>query len=289
MWFATSDDKRCRGSKAYLHSSFDQDSSAARVSQKLTAKYPTIHSDYLTDTDEEWMSYLKESLKLSAIPRLVTLAADTSRMSFSLSEEFKYLFRECHTADVVQVLNDNWRTYSSWIEPDATQPNIDRLLSCKTRLLNDLKGTAVKTRNGISSLCKTIFPNLDVFLEEQLQLPILDLEKTKNKLLRQRLGLFGVIVEADIDYYLFCLRWLANQHSPATTILCYVYEQIQSRYDGNEELIEYVDDPSLHKIETDDYKICLQTGRTHISEFHVIKRSSANSLGHYRRMRKKEH
>ena len=248
LWFATSDDKRCKGSRLYLHSSCAQDSAAARVSQKLTTKYPTIHGDYLADTNEEWMSFLKDDLKLSAIPRLVTPTVHTSYGFFSFSEEFKYLFRECHTADVIKVLNDNWRTYSTWLEPDTTQSQGCTFLSSVISLLHDIQNTVVKTRNGNSSLSKTVFPNLDPFLEEQLPLPILDLEDPRNKLLRQRLSAFGVVVEADIDYYLFCLRWLANQHSPSHEILCHIYERIQLWYDGHEDLVEYVDYPSLHKV-----------------------------------------
>ena len=270
LWFATSDDKRCKGSRLYLPSSFDQDSSAARVSQKLTAKYPTIHSDYFADSDEAWIVYLQEGLRLSAIPRLVIPAAVTSNQSFSLSTEFVYLFRECNIADIVQILNDNWHIYSFWLEPDTTHQPGSAFSKSRVRLLDDIKRTAVQTRNGGFPLSETVFPNIDTFMEEQLPLPVLDIENSKSKLLRQRLCAFGVFVEADINYYLFCLRRLNTSSSPAHEILCHIYEQIQSRYDGNEDYVEYVENLSLLIFHADTCKVCLPGRRAHIFDSETI-------------------
>lgn len=62
--------------------------------------------------------------------------------------------------------------------------------------------------------------------------------------LRERLSLFGVYVENNLDYYLSCLYYLQEQCSPDFETIAHVYEQVQSRYDENEEFVEYVTDHS---------------------------------------------
>jgi len=252
LWFATSNDRRCKGSSLYIPGSLSDSSentATARVFRKLTTKYPTIHGDCMTDMDTDWILFLTTTLKLSKIPRLVTYAAGISKGPFSLSGEFKFLFRECSASDVLHVLNENWHTYGTWIESDAAQPQDDDFSLSRITLVNSIENTIVHTRNGPSRLYTTVFPLLDAYLEEHLSsLPVLDIDEPKDKVLRRRLSLFSVLVENNIDYYLYHLRQLKDQHSPPFEILSYVYEQIQLRYDTDEDIIEYVNSINLLQV-----------------------------------------
>lgn len=242
LWFATSNDERCKGSRLYIPGSVSygsEDSASARVFKKLATKYPIIHDAYMTNTQRDWKVFLIETLKLSTIPRLVTYSVDTKRDSFALSEEFKFLFRECDTSDILHVLNENWHTYSEWIESDITPFQDSGPSSSREALVNAIKATIVKTGDRLSCLSETVFPGLDAYLEEHLpSLPVLDIETPKDRSLRRRLSLFGILVENDVDYYLFCLRRMQVEYSPDLEILSHVYEHIQIRYNGNEDRVD---------------------------------------------------
>jgi hypothetical protein len=54
------------------------------------------------------------------------------------------------------------------------------------------------------------------------------------------LSYFGVIIKADIHYYLRCLISISGEHCPDVDSVAYIYEQIQARYKENEGLIGYV-------------------------------------------------
>jgi hypothetical protein len=56
------------------------------------------------------------------------------------------------------------------------------------------------------------------------------------------LSYFGVIIKADVQYYLRCLISISEEHRPDVDSIAYIYEQIQARYRENEELIRYVSD-----------------------------------------------
>ncbi|KAK4443440.1 hypothetical protein QBC34DRAFT_311031 [Podospora aff. communis PSN243] len=46
LWFATTDDGRCKGSQLYIRGDYKPDSATARIFDKLRQKYPTIRDNY---------------------------------------------------------------------------------------------------------------------------------------------------------------------------------------------------------------------------------------------------
>ena len=74
LWFATMQDKRCRGRKLYIPGSIEKDSPAARIFSQLQKHYAVIHNDYVEAfaLDADWPIWLVSNLGLSMVPRLIT-------------------------------------------------------------------------------------------------------------------------------------------------------------------------------------------------------------------------
>lgn len=226
LWFATSDNGRCKGSRLYFRGQYGKDSCTARVFQQLEKNFPILHPDYAAcrPGDKSWHSFLTDSLHLSAIPRLVSLAKADSK-PFRLSDEFRYIFRICHPSDVLGVLNEHWHTYSRWLEADGS-----------AMLLNDIADVTVRTSSGPTLLRYTVLPGLDQRLNSD-HIPILEFDRPVNELQKERLSRFGIAVFAGVQYYLSCLKSISTQFRPDIDSLSYIYEQIQERYDGNEDFV----------------------------------------------------
>lgn len=185
-----------------------------------------------TDVDS-FKSYLISTLRLSSIPRLVT-HLDNRR--FTLSEEFKFLFRECPVSDVLHLLVEHWNEYSEWIEMDTHKRHNPVQVESHENLLKDMRNSLVRTQHGLKSLRQIILSSLDPHIK-RLEIPVttIDIEGSEDRSLRRKLGLLGIKVEADLDYYLSCLFSLADQGgSPEQNAILHVYEHIQSRYEDDE-------------------------------------------------------
>lgn len=63
---------------------------------------------------------------------------------------------------------------------------------------------------------------------------------------------FGVIMKEDVHYYLRCQIAISEEHRPDVDNVAYIYEKIQARYKGNEELIKYVSHNVLYFLSTDN-------------------------------------
>lgn len=271
MWFMSSENTLTGGSQLYIPGGSTEDSATSRVLEKLFKRYPTLHDDYLSDgpvtkassnivdrskgfdkktheagqgahelssDNADWRNYLIKALHLSEIPKLVIWPREISGL-FLPSGHFKYLFAECQTRDVLSVLSDNWHSYSQWIETDSPLKNDSHWSKSRTQLISDLKNTFVSTKDGTPArLRDTVIPGLDRVLDDDSLLPLLDIYKPEDKVLRQRLTNFGVITDNDINYYIYCLKTLRGQQDPSTETVSYVYEQLQDRYDNNEDKIE---------------------------------------------------
>jgi hypothetical protein len=164
--------------------------------------------------------------------------ADTKK-TFALSEEFTFMFRECHTADILQLLRDNWHHYSLWIDGAHMKWQNTDFLASSTQLRNSLGACIVQSAKGPLPLQETVLPMIDPHLDEGCLIPAVDI---KDPQLPEwtLLSYFGVIIKGDIHYYLRCLFAISEEHSPDVDSVAYIYEQIQARYKGNEELIRYV-------------------------------------------------
>ncbi|KAK7425535.1 hypothetical protein QQZ08_007976 [Neonectria magnoliae] len=201
LWFATSDDKRCKGLNLYMRGNLMRSSPAARVFDRLLERIPTIHPDYVTGTesqvhdrpslqetrgsqpkglnttiaskpyDTDFRSYLTKRLQVSQVPRLVTV--DPISKAFQLSEDFKYLLAECPVADTLHVLLGNWRFYSEWLESEVSEKQTPQLASMRKDLVRAIGGTIIKTSQGPLPLRGTFLPNLDTVTEDTI-LPTLE-------------------------------------------------------------------------------------------------------------------
>ncbi|OPB40492.1 hypothetical protein A0O28_0005710 [Trichoderma guizhouense] len=314
LWFATSDDKRCKGSKLYIYDNPKNDPSTRRVFEKLQKRFPMLHEDYLDqlkgfrasqisrvstsavskmpthDIDKGESSfpekcgssknltlgdyqsqddmsdtfrnrkiiYLRDTLHLSTIPRLVVSHQTDLKVEFDMSEDFKFILSECSISDVFQILNDNWGYYSKWLgseslydrsrirRKDATKrPRCDaydyEVLYEKSRkkLIKDIGDTEVKLESGRSALGKTFLPNLDSKVDLDVDLPILKLHNANSKAMQERIARFGITVEASIHYYMASLESIHKTHAtaPPRGALSHIYKNIESLYDDNEEYI----------------------------------------------------
>lgn len=321
LWFATSDDKRCKGSKLYIYDNPKNDPSTRRVFENLQKRFPMLHEDYLNqlkgfrasqisrvstsavskmpthDIDkgqstipeecgssknltlsdyqsQDDMSdtfqnrkiiYLRDTLHLSTIPRLVVSHQTDPKAEFDMSEEFKFILSECSISDVFQILNDNWGYYSKWLGSESLydQSNSDdkgssriwithaakrtrsdaydyEVLYEKSRkkLIKDIGDTEIKLESGRSALGKTFLPNLDTIVDRDVDLPILKLHNANSKAMQERITRFGITVEANAHYYMASLESIHKTHAtaPPMDALSHIYNKLQSLYDDNNDI-----------------------------------------------------
>ncbi|KAI1426993.1 hypothetical protein F5Y12DRAFT_793314 [Xylaria sp. FL1777] len=265
LWFATQGNGRCQGSRLYMDKQEQEEACEDPILKKLRAKFPVIHEGYMEarnadpsleeswmpvalitgcdvafnfynttlvskengESSQAWTAYLIDSLGISPIPRLAYPIPNSSSKGQELSEEFRYLVAKCPIADILNFVNDNWHTYGKDIE------------SFSSEVPKKLRELVVDTSIGPSRLENTFLPNLDTLIEDEVGIPILKLQKSKDRTLRRRLSCLGITVENDWKYYIECLKSLkARATKPDLDTVSHIYEQLQSRYDGNEEEIE---------------------------------------------------
>jgi hypothetical protein len=163
---------------------------------------------------------------------------DAEELLFDLSEEFKYMLHNCNSADVFQLVRDNWHYYSQWLEGPHLKWQSQKYMFASVQLKNKIGASMVQTIRGPLPLSETVLANLDAQLEQNKVVPALQVPDPEH-VEWNILTYFGVVVKCDIHYYLRCLVTLSRDKATDTDVVGYVYEQIQSRYTGNERLIRY--------------------------------------------------
>jgi hypothetical protein len=158
---------------------------------------------------------------------------------FALSEEFTFMFRECQTSDILQLLRDNWNHYSQWINGAHMKWQDTNFLESSSQLRNSLRACLVQCAKGFLPLQETVLPMIDPQLDEGRLIPAVDIKDPQHPEW-SLLSYFGVIMKGDVHYYLRCLITISEENCPDVDSVAYIYEKIQSRYKGNEELIWYV-------------------------------------------------
>jgi hypothetical protein len=175
----------------------------------------------------------------ATLPKITTSATDgDAEKSFTLSEEFSFMFRECHSSDVLQLLRDNWNHYSQWIDGAHMKWQNNDFLESSTKLRNSLGAYLVQSAKGSLPLQETVLPKIDPQFDEGRLIPAVDIKEPQHPEWTL-LSYFGVIIKADIHYYLRCLISISGDHCPDVDSVAYIYEQIQARYKENEGLIGY--------------------------------------------------
>ncbi|KAI3318140.1 hypothetical protein HD806DRAFT_549483 [Xylariaceae sp. AK1471] len=164
-----------------------------------------------------------------------TPVSDVAKI-FELSEEFTFMFRECHTSDVLQTLRDNWQHYSQWIDGAHMKWQNPEFLNSSTWLRNSLRSCLVQSAKGSVPLQEAVLPMIDLELDNGCLIPAVNIQDPRHPDWRL-LNIFDVIISADIHYYLRCLFAIAEEACRDIDKVAYIYEKIQARYKGNERLI----------------------------------------------------
>ena len=161
---------------------------------------------------------------------------DDAEKTFALSEEFTFMFRECFSSDVLQLLRDHWQHYSQWI--DGAHMKWQNTAFCKSseQLKKSLGACLVETTRGSLPLQETVVPMIDPQLDNGGLIPAVNI-KDPQHLQWALLGYFDVIMKGDIHYYLRCLIAISEEHRPDVDDVAYIYEKIQASYKENEERI----------------------------------------------------
>lgn len=237
LWFATATEKRCKGSNLYVQSEFKPKPAAERVNEQLKAEFPFIHSKYLTtlSKDTGWLTWLYRSFNISTIPRIATIPLASSPDSFQLSPEFKYIFEHCQSADVLEVIRENWDQYASWIKESSSGNDSVARIASKEQMKATIGSVLVSWRKGTAALKDTVLPALDSIMDNS---PCVRSLTIRDPLLRQWqvLRYFGVTVKKDINYYMRCLEAFQGFNAPKQTI-AHIYSEIQNEYSNNEQFI----------------------------------------------------
>lgn len=159
--------------------------------------------------------------------------------NFALSEEFEHMFRTCESSDVLQIMRDNWQYYSRWIDGAHMEWQTPGFIASSDYLKDQLGSCVVRTTMGPLPLRTTILPAIDPWLEQGLAIPALDISDPHHAGW-SFLTSFGVLLVADINYYVRCLVAASEQEDVNLSQIAYIYERVQSFYRGNEAMIKYV-------------------------------------------------
>jgi hypothetical protein len=236
FWFATANGDYAQGSKVYIREPVDDRSPQQRVYDILQVKFAFLHDDYTATVpraDHKWRNWLTTSFGMSCLPRLIEALPSESGDDIELSEEIEFLFAKGDASDVLWFLREHWNDYSKFLEYELF-PNISP--QSKSKFYEALGSLNATCRNSRSSpLRDTFLPSLDYEMESLPNICILDIQDPKcpSWSFLERLG---VTVESNVRYYVRCLELLRNTKLDKH-LVAHAYEQIQTRYDGNEELV----------------------------------------------------
>lgn len=123
-----------------------------------------------------------------------TPAKPTLSPTFALSEEFTFMFRECHTSDILQLLRDNWNHYSQWINGSHMKWQDTNFLESSSQSRNSLGADLVQYAKGSLPLQGTVLPMIDPQLDEGRLIPAVDIKDPQHPEWTL-LSYFGVIMK----------------------------------------------------------------------------------------------
>ncbi|KAI0435663.1 hypothetical protein F4803DRAFT_544782 [Xylaria telfairii] len=243
LWFATSQGQRVKGSRVYMRVRLDTEYVPAKIMKQLQEAFPFIHEDYINASpfNDFWVTWLKESLRIAVLPRICTAEPDAIG-TYDLSDEFKYLFQNCDSADVLQILVDNWNAYSRRRAIiDLTAPMTIRTSSQITDKIGDKIASTLVTCGTSKTDVTFKMPLRDTFL------PIDGIVDTWSKVPRpvirdpshprwHILSKFGVSVTRSVHYYLCSLQSMQDL-SPPKKVVDHIYHVLHSQYNEDLDII----------------------------------------------------
>jgi hypothetical protein len=162
---------------------------------------------------------------------------------FTISDEFIYMFSKCRSSDVLQILRDNWHHYSQWISGLHMSWQDPEFVVSSGKLTYQIGSCAVRSAIRTMPLRETVLPAIDRQLDRRLDqrclIPAVEIIDPQDANWRF-LGSFGVVLIADVHYYLRCLIAISEQDRADIDQVAYIYDKIQSFYRGSEPMIQYV-------------------------------------------------
>jgi hypothetical protein len=112
-------------------------------------------------------------------------------------------------------------------------------LESSTELKRSLGTCLVQSAKGSLPLQETVLPMIDRQLDKSCHIPAVNIKDPRHPEWTL-LSYFGVIMKGDAQYYLRCLISISEKNRPDVDSVAYIYEQLQARYNEDEELIRYV-------------------------------------------------
>ncbi|KAF1839660.1 hypothetical protein BDW02DRAFT_486530, partial [Decorospora gaudefroyi] len=158
------------------------------------------------------------------------------KVVFTLSDDFIYMFSECQSSDVLQILRENWHHFSRWIDGAHMSWQDREFVASSVELKNRLGSCIVSSASGTVPLRETILPAIDPRLDDGCIIPALDIMTPQHADWRL-LGSVGVVLTADVHYYLRCLISISEHDHADIDHVAYIYDKIQSFYRVHEPII----------------------------------------------------
>lgn len=208
LWFMAESGRRQNGSSLYIDTDLDDKFSATSIFAHRRSNVGFLHTDYLAQFPEEskgWKSWLGKHFGLSHYPRLVSTIVDGS---FYLSPDFKSLFEDFPSADILSLLRNNWKSYSRWIQEDPNDKAPNSIFNqSRKKLTTALANMSVLCTSGERHRLKqTSLPGIDQDLASTELVFTLDVPDPSSRSWRELLWHLGVSVELNLHFYFQCIQ-----------------------------------------------------------------------------------
>jgi len=235
IWFVSEENGRVLASQLYMDS--EEEYSASKFFIGHCSRFPFLHPDYLSAVPgdpENWLQWLVKQLGVAKYPRI---HQSVSKLSFDLSDEFRYISAN-HPTDFLVLLRNRWDKYSSYIEKDENQaadiePNLSRTL-----IQQKLAAVRMKCQDGqLYRLDQTFLPLEEIVSMAQGCVPFLDVPHPQDRRWLDPLRSLGVGIKNDLNLYLRALQSLQGKDASQEKVSAFL-EQIQARSSEDEVLIK---------------------------------------------------
>lgn len=240
LWFMAESGRRQKGSTLYIDTDRNDKLSATSLFTYKRTSVQFLHTDYISQFPEQskgWKSWLGKHFGLSTYPRLVSTATDGS---FSLSPDFKSLFEDLPSADILSLLRNNWKSYSLWIQegPNDKSPHSIFNLSRK-KLTAALANMFVSCVDGKRHRLKqTSLPDIDPELASTELVFTLDIPDPSSRSWTELLWHLGVSVELNIHFYFQCIQNVMSTEVSQDS-MSLLYSKIQTGIDELNQDLRY--------------------------------------------------
>ena len=210
-----------------------------------------MHSAYFKanqGSEKAFTSWLRATLEIWTIPRLVAQAGD----NFDMTPEFDAIIRNRPAVDFLLLLRDNWDKYSKHLLLGTEDDKNAHFNGSVIRLRQKLESAQVQCIGGyICPLSQTFLPFQDR-LPEAESIPLLDIPEVEHERW-SILEFFGVGMKGAVRFSLYCLESLASREFETADTLQRVtelYNNLNIRTEEDEAVVRYGGDCENAKAST---------------------------------------